>query len=95
MQELKELQKERIHKKKNKLKGAYKMANKKKKKNNYEERPISFKEMVECRKQEMAMRILPGFYSVVRDPYTGREEKVCSPSIKDRATFTIGDFGED
>ena len=67
------------------------MANKSKKKRfNYnDEKPITFNDLVEARKQEM-LSILPGFYSIVRDPITGREQKVYSPSVwKKYATFRM------
>ena len=69
--------------------------NKKKNKKNYtkfEDRPTTFNDMVEARKQEMARDILPGFYSIVRDPATGREVKCYSTSVNHRATFKITEF---
>lgn len=73
------------------------MADNKKNKKQYskfEDRPTTFNDMVEARKQEMARDILPGFYSVVRDPATGREVKCYSLSVSKRATFKVTDFEE-
>ena len=68
------------------------MANKSKKKRfNYnDEKPVTFNDLVEARKQEMAKDILPGFFTIVRDPITGREQKVYSPSVwKKYTTFRM------
>ena len=73
------------------------MADKKKNKKQYskfEDRPTTFNDMVEARKQEMARDILPGFYSVVRDPATGREVKCYSTSVNHRSMFKITEFGD-
>lgn len=69
------------------------MSNQKKKNNKFEERPVSFKEMVEIRKQEM-QSILPGFYTIVKDPNNGREEKVYSPDISSRFRYRIDGLDE-
>lgn len=67
--------------------------NKKKKKRrgaSWEDRPITFNELVEARKQEM-QSVLPGHYTVVKDPEGIRKDvKVYSPSYKSRACYSMG-----
>ena len=79
----------------NEMNNATRTTGKRNKRNNrYEDRPYSFNDMVEARKQEMARDILPGFYSVVRDPVTGREVKCYSTSVNHRSMFKIMEIDE-
>jgi hypothetical protein len=68
------------------------MAQKGQNQNSKEPKMISFHELTEARKQELE-HVLPGFYSVVRDP-NGRsikEAKVYAPPIMKRTMFKISE----
>ena len=64
----------------------------KKKKNNYynDDREISFEELIESRKQEMAHSILPGFFTIVKDPKGRKKDvKVYSVPYMKRQMFSV------
>lgn len=69
------------------------MAQKQKKKgysyNNRDEQ-ISFKDLVDSRRQEMEHSILPGFYTIVRDPRDkAKDVKVHSLPYMKRTMFSV------
>lgn len=70
------------------------MAKKEQKKKNYmyagKDEGISFKELVESRRQEVETTILPGYYTIVRDPKgKAKDVKVYSVPYMKRSTFSV------
>ena len=68
--------------------------NKQKKKNysyNGRDEQIGFKDLVDSRRQEMEHSILPGFYTIVRDPRgKTKDVKVYSLPYMKRSMFSVG-----
>ena len=70
------------------------MAQKGQNQNSKEPKMISFHDLIEARKSEME-QVLPGFYTVVRDPNgSPKEAKAYAPAIMKRTMFKISSEAE-